>query len=251
MNNTREPKKAAPTGGLTPEGQGRETAPGALRLQVYLARAGAASRRASEQLIAQGRVTVNGQVVSVPGVKVGEGDEVRLDGLLYICSASDPQGRALARELPPPELGERLYTVGRLDYRSSGLIFFTNDGDFSARVGHPRAGIEKEYLVEAAGPVPEPVLEAFRRGVEVEGVLYRAEAVERLGRRSLRVVLIEGKNREIRRVFSHFHLHPLILRRIRIGPVLLGDLAEGQSRPLTGEELRNLGAKEDGHGHSD
>jgi 23S rRNA pseudouridine2605 synthase len=131
--------------------------------------------------------------------------------------------------------------VGRLDYRSSGLILFTNDGEFAAKTSHPRSGIEKEYLVEAAGPIPDHVTEAFEQGILIEGVYYRSEAIERLGRKTIRVVLVEGKNREIRRVFSHFHLHPEKLHRIRIGPVRLADLAEGKSRPLTTDELRALG----------
>jgi 23S rRNA pseudouridine2605 synthase len=151
----------------------------------------------------------------------------------------------LAADLLPPEIRERIYTVGRLDYRSSGLILFTNNGDFAAAIAHPRSNIEKEYLVESSGPIPDQTLDAFSRGVSIEGVLYRAETVERLGGKSVRVVLIEGKNREIRRVFSYFHLHPVRLHRTRIGPVLLGDLAEGASRPLTAEELGRLGTGED------
>jgi 23S rRNA pseudouridine2605 synthase len=230
-----------------------------VRLQVYLAHAGAASRRASEKLITQGRVSVNGRIVTALGEKVRPGDDIRLDGSpvrtenrlrhivlnkppLYICTASDPQGRALARDLLPPSIQERLYSVGRLDYRSSGLIFFTNDGDFAAGISHPSAGIEKEYLVEASGPIPDAVLDDFSRGVSIEGELYRAGNILRLGRKSIRVTLIEGKNREIRRVFSHFHLHPVRLHRIRIGPVRIGALAEGESRPLSDEELGDLRA---------
>jgi 23S rRNA pseudouridine2605 synthase len=225
-----------------------------LRLQTYLAHAGIASRRASEQLITAGRVSVNGRVVTILGTKVGPGDEVRLDGVpivpetcfrylalykppLYICSAFDPQGRPLAKDLLPPDIQERLYNVGRLDYRSSGLIIFTNDGNFAAAVSHPSAGIEKEYVVEASGPIPNAVLEAFVAGLDIEGVFYQAADLERLGRKSVRIVLIEGKNREIRRIFSHFHLHPQKLHRIRIGPVYLGKLGAGESRPLTDEEL--------------
>jgi 23S rRNA pseudouridine2605 synthase len=130
--------------------------------------------------------------------------------------------------------------VGRLDYRSSGLILFTNDGGFTAKISHPSAGIEKEYLIESSGPIPDVVPEAFSRGICIEGIWYRSADIERLGRKSLRIVLVEGKNREIRRVFSHFHLHPVKLHRIRIGPVLLGDLNPGESRPLTEAELKQL-----------
>jgi 23S rRNA pseudouridine2605 synthase len=226
------------------------------RLQAYIAHAGAASRRAAEKLITDGRVEVNGKRVTAMGEKVGPGDIVTLDGKPlkpetrfhylalnkppeFICASSDPQGRRLALELLPP-LEERLYNVGRLDYLSSGLILFTNDGDFAARVSHPGSEIEKEYVVDSSVPIPDRAVEEFGRGLIIEGVLYRALEIEKLGRKSLRVVLIEGKNREIRRVFSHFRLHPEKLQRIRIGPVKLGNLPEGQARALTTEERGGL-----------
>jgi 23S rRNA pseudouridine2605 synthase len=227
-----------------------------LRLQVYLAHAGIASRRACEGLITAGRVSVNGQAVTILGTKVCPDDDIRLDGVslypetelhylalhkppMYICSSFDPQGRPLAKDLLPMPR-DRLYNVGRLDYRSSGLIIFTNDGDFAARISHPSAEIEKEYLVEATGPIPDTMITEFEKGLEIEGVFYRSAEIERLGRKAIRVVLIEGKNREIRRVFSHFHLHPGKLHRIRIGPVVLGGLGAGESRPLTVEEKESL-----------
>jgi 23S rRNA pseudouridine2605 synthase len=230
------------------------------RLQVFLAHAGAASRRAAEQIIAAGRVRVNGIVVAEMGAKVFPADTVTLDGKPlqaesrlrylalnkppgYICSSSDPQGRPLALSLLPAGIGERLYNVGRLDFLSCGLIFFTNDGAFAARLGRPASGLEKEYLVEASGQIPDAVAEAFLRGIEIEGLRYQAKAAEKMGRKTLRVVLVEGKNREIRRVFSHFHLHPLRLRRVRIGPVLLGNLPEGASRPLAEQEIAALSAE--------
>lgn len=229
----------------------------ALRLQVYLAHAGVASRRSSEALITAGRVSVNGRLVSTLGEKVLSTDTVCVDGIPviiessfyyialnkppeYLCSASDPDGRRLAKNLLPPEIKERLYNVGRLDYLSCGLIIFTNDGDFAAKVSHPSAEIEKEYIVEASGLIPDEVAEEFANGVLIDGVSYRAEGIERMGRKTLRIVLIEGKNREIRRVFSHFRLHPVKLQRIRIGPVTLGNLQQGKTRPLTSKELKGF-----------
>jgi 23S rRNA pseudouridine2605 synthase len=167
----------------------------------------------------------------------------------YICSSADPQGRPLALSLLPGEIGERLYSVGRLDFLSCGLIFFTNDGNFAGRLGHPGCGVEKEYIIEATGPIPDTAVDAFNNGITIDGEYYRAKSAERTGRKTMRVILVEGKNREIRRVFSHFHLHPAFLRRVRIGPVLLGNLPEGNSRPLTKNELSQLtGGK---HGNRD
>ncbi|WP_461254983.1 pseudouridine synthase [Treponema sp. R80B11-R83G3] len=227
-----------------------------IRLQVYLSHAGIASRRAAEEIIAQGRVSVNGITITSQGSKVEDGDIVLLDGkpvqtetrLLYlalnkppgyICSSNDPQGRPLALSLLP-KTQERLYNVGRLDFMSCGLIFFTNDGNFASRLGHPSSELEKEYIVEATGVIPDEVTDAFNNGITVEDEYYKAKKAEKTGRKTMRIVLVEGKNREIRRVFSHFHLHPALLRRVRIGPVLLGDLSQGSSRPLSDSEITAL-----------
>ncbi|MDR0644892.1 MAG: rRNA pseudouridine synthase [Treponema sp.] len=238
-------------------GRGIEEIRTEVRLQVYLAHAGVASRRACENLITDGRVSVNGQIVTILGTKVNEGDVVRVDekqvsakGPLryvllnkppeFICAASDPQGRRLAIDLLPSHIKERLYSVGRLDYRSSGLIIFTNDGDFTAKVSHPSSRIEKEYLVEASGRIPDMVIENFLRGVATGEGIYHAKNIERINRETIRVVLIEGKNREIRKVFSLFHLHPILIHRIRIGNILSGPLLEGATRPLSETERVGL-----------
>ena len=227
-----------------------------MRLQVYLSHCGVASRRASEDIIAQGRVSVNGEIINTQGCKVEEGDVVLLDGKPiqlenrqiylalnkppgFICSSHDPQERPLALSLLPAGK-ERLYSVGRLDFLSSGLIFFTNDGNFAKNLGHPSSMLEKEYIVEATGIVKDDVIDAFNNGITIEDVYYKAKKAERLGRKALRIILVEGKNREIRRVFSHFHLHPSLLRRVRIGTILLGSLAEGSSRPLMENEISDL-----------
>jgi 23S rRNA pseudouridine2605 synthase len=206
---------------------------------------------------------VNGGVVTELGTKAATGDVVCVDGIPvrretvthylalhkppgYICASSDPQGRPLALDLLPAGIGERLYSIGRLDYASSGLILFTNDGDFAAKVGHPSANIEKEYVVKASRPIPDVLPAQFVKGLSLEDAqtgetaLFRAASIRRIAPNTLSVVLVEGKNREIRRVFSHFHLHIASLRRVRIGPVLLGDLPEGVSRLLTPHELSAL-----------
>jgi 23S rRNA pseudouridine2605 synthase len=190
------------------------------------------------------------------GSRVEDGDIVLLDGKtvcpedkflylalnkppLYICSSSDPQGRPLALSLLP-KTQERLYNIGRLDFLSCGLIFFTNDGSFASRLGHPSSELEKEYIVEATGVIPDDVTDAFNSGITIEEQFYKAKSAEKTGRKTLRIVLVEGKNREIRKVFSHFHLHPSLLRRVRIGSVQLGSLQEGNSRPLTDSEITAL-----------
>ena len=243
---------------------------GALRLQAFLARCGVASRRASEKIIQAGRVRINGSTVTELGTKTYPGDLVELDGKGlkpeerklylalhkpegYICSSADPQGRPLAKDLLPTSVTERIYNVGRLDLRSSGLILFTNDGKFASAVGHPSAEIEKEYLVDSTVPVPDSLIDDFRNGIAIDGVLYKCSVIERLGTRSLRIVLIEGKNKEIRRVFSAFHLHAKRLQRVRIGSVLIGDLKEAESRPLTQNEIESLLTAAQGgrNGHCD
>ena len=238
-------------------GSSANSASGGIRLQVCLAHAGVASRRSAEEIIASGKVSVNGETICAQGFRVFPGDTVLVDGKPihsekrriylalnkppgYICSSSDPQGRPLALDLLPPEINERLYNVGRLDFMSCGLIFFTNDGAFAALLGHPRFGMEKEYLVEATGHIGDEVIKAFMTGITIDDARYKAKSVERVGSRCIRVTLVEGKNREIRKVFSHFHLHPYRLRRIRIGPVQLGKLSEGESRHLSKTELEAL-----------
>ena len=229
----------------------------AIRLQAYLARSGVASRRAAERIILEGRVAINGSIVRELGTKVGEGDSVELDGhsvhleerkryiLLnkpagYLSSMSDPEGRPLAFDLLKGRVAERVYNVGRLDQWSAGLLLFTNDGDLAARIGHPSGGIEKEYEFTADGPLSDEFFVAIRRGLTIEGVLYRAHAAERTGPVSGRVVLVEGKNREIRRILEASGRRALSLRRVRIGPLILGDLADGAFRDLTPSEIESL-----------
>lgn len=223
----------------------------AVRLQVYLARAGVASRRASERLIDAGRVTVNGAPVVTPGSRVGAGDRVMVDGREvaaaapcclalhkppgYLCSNRDPGRRPLARSLLPADAG-RLFHVGRLDLDSGGLILFTNHGQLAVRATHPRFGVEKEYDVFTDRRVPVAVLEEYRAGCSIAGVTYRL-AGYRLGPGArVLLTLTEGRNREIRRVLGNAGLEVLRLTRVRVGPVTLRGLAPGAWRPLTARE---------------
>ncbi|HET7838795.1 MAG TPA: pseudouridine synthase [Rectinemataceae bacterium] len=230
---------------------------GSQRLQAYLAHAGVASRRASERIILEGRVKVNGSVVTELGTKVRPTDRIELDGkplgaaerkryiLLnkppgYLCAMSDPEGRALAVDLIRKEVSERVYNVGRLDQWSAGLVLFTNDGDLAAILVHPSGGVDKEYDIVADAPLDEGFFEGFRKGVTIDGVFYKALAVERTGPSEARVVLAEGKNREIRRLLEAFGRKALQLRRVRIGPLSIQGLQEGGFRELSPAEVEAL-----------
>lgn len=228
------------------------------RLQAYLAKCGIGSRRACEGIVAAGRVTVNGLRAKL-GDSALAGDEVRLDGRIirpqermryiilnkpagFVSSMADERDRPVAVSLLGPDVEERVYNVGRLDQWSSGLLLFTNDGDLAAVLGHPSGEIDKEYVIETDLPIPSGLREKFEAGVEVEGTIYKARSVRVDSERTMRVVIVEGKNREIRRVLEHFGLRALSLRRERIGPLELGDLAEGAHRELSPEEVAALRA---------
>lgn len=228
-----------------------------IRLQVYLARCGVASRRASENLILNGRVSIDGKIITELGTKVSGKEKICLDGkqifpeaekryiLLnkpegYVCSLADEKDRPIAASLLKDTYTERLYNIGRLDMLSGGAILFTNDGDFSAKVEHPSSEIEKEYEVITVFEYPDEVLQKFLRGVRIEGVFYKALSAERISKNKMRIVLIEGKNREIRRVLKFFNIKIKKLTRVRIGCVRLSDLPSGKHRPLTSEEIKGL-----------
>ncbi len=231
--------------------------PNSVRLQVFLAHSGVASRRNSERMILEARITVNGTTITTLGTRVAVSDDVRVDGVKvapeehkryvllnkpsgYVCSLSDEKGRKVAVELLSTVYSERLYNIGRLDMYSAGAILFTNDGSFASRVGHPSAEIEKEYIVEASLPFRDDVLDAFKKGIRIDGIFYRAQSIDRLSARRLRAVLIEGKNREIRRVLDYFGIRVKNLIRTRIGPVSLGSLKYGEFRDLTVSEIEAL-----------
>lgn len=228
-----------------------------IRLQVYLARCGVASRRASENLILNERVSVDGKIITELGTKVSGKEKICLDGkqifpeaekryiLLnkpegYVCSLADEKDRPIAASLLKDTYTERLYNIGRLDMLSGGAILFTNDGDFSAKVEHPSSEIEKEYEVITVFEYPDEVIQKFLRGVRIEGVFYKALSAERIAKNKMRIVLIEGKNREIRRVLKFFNIKIKKLTRVRIGCVHLSDLPSGKHRPLTSEEIKGL-----------
>ena len=242
--------------GTAPEDNGK-SGKQEMRLQVYLAHAGVASRRACEKIIAEGRVSVNGTLVTDMGSKVRTGDRVLLDGkpvhpearkcyvLLnkpagFVCTLSDEKGRPIAADLLKETYSERLYNIGRLDMFSSGAILFTNDGDFAAKIEHPSAQIEKEYVIETAQDFPPELLTRFERGIRVDGIFYKCRSAAAVNRRKLRIVLVEGKNREIRRVLDSFNCTIKRLVRVRIGNLELGTLKAGEFRNLTANERHAL-----------
>lgn len=228
---------------------------GAERLQKVLARAGLGSRRACEALIADGRVTVNGKLallgervdpamdaVAVDGVVVAVNPEL-VHYLLHkpagvVCSTADPRGRPLAVALVPPE--PRVFSVGRLDTQSEGLLVLTNDGPLAQRLTHPSFGVEKEYLVEVTGRPSPGALRRLREGVELSDGLTAPARVGVVAPGVLRVTVHEGRNRQIRRMCEAVGHEVTRLVRVRIGPVRDHTLAPGQWRHLHAEEVRAL-----------
>jgi pseudouridine synthase len=229
------------------------------RLQKVLARAGVCSRRKAEELITAGRVAVNGQVVRQLGVKVDAArDSVEVDGeaielatreywLLHkpvgvITTVDDPWGRPTARELIPTE--GRVFPVGRLDADSSGLLLFTNDGELAYRLTHPSFEHQKEYHVLVEGRPSADDLRRLRRGVKIDGRPTAPAEVDVVGDSAdgtwLRVVLHEGRKRQVRRMMAAVQ-HPVLrLVRVRVGPITLGDLQPGEARRLTPDERLSL-----------
>jgi 23S rRNA pseudouridine2605 synthase len=229
------------------------------RLNKFLAHAGVGSRRQCDDLILHGRVRVDGQVVRELGTKVEPAQEVCVDGqplhverpvywLLnkprgYLCTNQDPAGRPLAIDLVP-HISQRVYTVGRLDEDSEGLLLLTNDGDLAYRLMHPRFGVEKTYLVQVAGKPAHDDLQRLLKGVFLSDGHVRARRVKRLKSQGestwLEIVLSEGKNREIRRMLARLEHKVMRLRRIAIGPIRLDRLRSGKSRPLKSAEVARL-----------
>ncbi len=234
--------------------------PEQMRIQRALARAGVASRRSSEELVAAGRVTVNGKVAQV-GQSVDPGaDDIRVDGkkiaapaapiwiLLHkpagvMTTRSDPDGRQTVFDLVKDVPG--LTYVGRLDYMTEGALLLTNDGAAANKLTHPRYEVERTYVAVVQGPAEAAVREA-RQGVLLEDGLVRPVAVDSRrigdGRSEFEVTITEGKKREVRRMCEALGLSVERLIRVRYGPIKLGNLAVGESRALTNKELREIDA---------
>ena len=234
-----------------------------IRLQKYMALCGVSSRRAAEKMIAEGRVSVNGDVVTEMGTKVDEyADEVRVDGevitpeaekhyLAYnkpvgeVTTVSDPEGRATVMDRFEG-YPVRLFPVGRLDYDSDGLLLLTNDGELMNRLLHPSREIDKAYLAKVSNNLTEEDLVRLARGVIVNGKMTSPAKV-RLIRRdtfstTILVTIHEGRNRQVRKMVEAVGHQVVSLRRVGFGPILLGALPSGCWRRLTDEEVRKLKA---------
>ncbi|HKI31055.1 MAG TPA: pseudouridine synthase [Gemmataceae bacterium] len=230
------------------------------RLNKLLAHAGVGSRRHVEELIAAGRVTVDGEKVRELGTKVDpqaqrvsvDGQPVKLERPVYwvvnkprgyLCTNDDPAGRPRAIDLVP-HVEQRVYTVGRLDEDSEGLLLLTNDGDLAHRLMHPRFGVEKTYLVQVAGHPSRDDVQQLLKGVWLSDGHVRARRVKVMKSQGdstwMQVVLSEGKNREVRRMLARLNHKVLRLRRVAIGPVQLDKLAKGKARKLSLDEINAL-----------
>ena len=232
-----------------------------MRLQKYLALSGVASRRASEKLISEGHVAVNGHVITEMGVQVDEtADQITVDGKLIhleeekhylayykpvgeVTTVSDPEGRATVmdkfRDYPV-----RLYPVGRLDFDSEGLLLLTNDGDMMNSLLHPSHEVDKTYLAKVSNRVEEESIRRLRAGVLLDGRLTSPAHVRVVRYEAFDTVLLvtihEGRYRQVRRMFEAVGHQVVQLKRVGFGPIQLGDLPRGTWRQLTPNEIRKL-----------
>jgi 23S rRNA pseudouridine2605 synthase len=225
-----------------------------VRLNRYLAHAGVSSRRRAEELIAAGRVAVDGEPVTDPARDVSESSEVRIDGnpvapearetwLLHkpagvVSTAKEPGPRRAVTELIDTDA--RLYPVGRLDADSSGLILLSNDGDLANRLTHPRYEVPKAYRVRLLRPPAERDLERLRQGVELDDGPTAPARVTRKGKHLVEITIHEGRNRQVRRMAEAIGNEVVELVRFRIGSLPLGSLPEGQARRLGDDEVKRL-----------
>jgi 23S rRNA pseudouridine2605 synthase len=231
-----------------------------VRLAKYMAQCGVASRRHAERLVTSGRVFVGGRRVTDPAHDVSEADEVTVEGkrispqrleyhLLHkplgvVSTAHDPEGRPKVTDMVPSDV--RLYPVGRLDADSSGLILLTNDGALANRLTHPSFEVEKAYRAEVEGGVAAGALERLRQGVELDDGMTSPARVRELSRGPsgsvLELVIHEGRKRQVRRMLESVGHRVRSLQRVRFGPLELGDLKPGASRPLEAAEIEALAA---------
>ncbi len=229
-----------------------------MRINKYLAACGVASRRECDRLIADGAVTINGQIAQV-GADVGAEDTVEVNGKAvavqkneyyilnkpkgYICSVKDEKGRKTVLDLMPQNAG-RIYPVGRLDYDSEGLLILTTDGELAQHLTHPSNEVPKTYLVKIEGTITEAGLNPIRSGVDIGGYVTKkckAHIVETNKEYTkIHITITEGKNREVRKMFESIGKEVSLLKRIKIGEINLRGLDRGAYRKLTAQEVAYL-----------
>lgn len=232
-----------------------------MRLNKFLSTAGVASRRKCDELIKNGKIYVNGEVQSNLGTVIDEkkdvveylGERVNLPSSFiylkmnkpkgYACTASDEKGRKTIFDLLEDK-SVRLFNVGRLDYDTEGLIFLTNDGEFANSVIHPKFQIEKEYIVTVEGAMKESEFAVLRKGAVVDGERMPSARVNPIsfdGKvTKLSVVITEGQNHQVRRMFEAIGRDIKLLKRVRIGSVHLGNLYRGKTKPMTADEIASF-----------
>jgi len=225
-----------------------------MRLAKYLAHCGVASRRASERLIVDGRVSVGGEVVSDPAADVDAGSGVEADGVAVLpephevwalhkpenvtSTAREPGRRRAVTDLVPSE--RRLYPVGRLDADSTGLILLTNDGELANRLTHPRYEVPKTYVARLRRPATESQVRRLAEGVELEDGPTLPAEVNGIGSAFIELTIREGRNRQVRRMVERVGNGVVSLRRTRFGSLELGELPKGEARELGRAEVRRL-----------
>jgi 23S rRNA pseudouridine2605 synthase len=226
-----------------------------MRLNRFLAAAGAGSRRHCDELIAAGRVTINGHVCTNFSAQPTPRDHVKVDGKLvhldplltiilhkpagFVSTRKDPHARNTIFNLLPPKF-YRLFNIGRLDAQTEGLILLTNDGDLAQRLTHPRYKIDKEYVVTLDRPWDPALTPKLLKGIVLDGKRARIEKIHAIAPARLRAILHGGINRQIRRMFEAVGFRVKHLVRIRVGNLRLADLPPGHYRPLTKRELESL-----------
>ena len=231
-----------------------------IRLQKYIADSGVASRRKAEELILQGSVKVNGNVVMEMGIKVGDSDSVEVHGKVikpeskkvyillnkpsgYVTTVKDQFRRPTVLDLLKG-VNERVFPVGRLDYETTGLLILTNDGDFTHKMTHPKHEIEKKYLVTVVGTPTKEEISSFESGLEIEDYVTSPAKLKILNSKerncTIEVTIHEGRNRQVRKMCDAIGHPVLSLKRISLGKVTLGDLQEGNWRELTHIEVKSL-----------
>ena len=228
------------------------------RLNKLLSEAGVSSRRGADLLIASGKVMINGKIETALGAKADpKRDEIRCQGKKvtfgeknlyfalhkpkgYLSSSRRLNNEKIITDLIPKDVKKRLFTVGRLDKDTEGLILLTSDGDFAHKVIHPSKNVSKEYIAKVEGEITDAHLKSLSQGIYIEGVFVTPHKVEKIRKGTLRIVLKDGKKHEVKLLLEMAGLPLIHLKRVRLGPLLLGDLPLGALRPLSNEEKKGL-----------